>query len=234
MIRKIFFALLCSISQGFSIAQSANTALDQSFGLCEQISAFLPSLNQFPTPTPYSFAKVLVLADDKIMVSGPFRATLNGSSRNYLLRLHANGTVDESFNSFGNSLPVNQPSIVTKLIPLADGKYLICGAYSQVVGNASQIIGVYRIHSDGSIDNSFNTFILSGDALDMGGLPNGNASAVYDMDLMPDGKIVIGGNFHQFGNDSINCIAMLNTDGTLFNNFSSPFGPVWAMKCLIW
>jgi len=212
-----------SLMAGMLNAQSPNTALDNTFGFCGLINQLTNQAPNFPTPTPYQFNKVLVLPDDKIMVSGTFRATLNGISYNYLARLNADGSLDPSFIPFTNAYASNQWSAATKVIPVENNKYLVCGIFTQDPGTMNMIQGIYRLNNDGSIDNTFESLPLEGQGLDMSGNPTGNPSCIYDMDILPDGKIVVGGNFHKYGNDSINHLAVLNPNGTLFNGFNSPY-----------
>ena len=65
-------------------------------------------------------------------------------------------------------------------------------------------------------DTSFQT-------LPMNGLPNSSV-------LLPNGKIIIGGNFQTIGGESRPALARLNADGTLDNTFVPPLaGPgIWG------
>ena len=55
---------------------------------------------------------------------------------------------------------------------------------------------------------------------------------VFALDTQPDGKIVIGGNFKQINNISVNNIARLNKDGSLDLTFDSGNGPDGAVHSL--
>ena len=200
-----------------ALAQTNNTLLDSTFMLCSQVSSpFQPFFTGIPAPGIQSRAnKVLVQNDDKIMVAGPFRATINGQARFSLFRLNSDGSYDTSFNFFGN--PVAQLQAATKVVQLPNGKYLVSGSFMTVVGQ-DIYKGLYRLNADGSEDTSFASTIISGVAIN-------NKPCIYDFEVLPNGKILIGGDFINYGNDSIPHIALLNENGTLDNSFTSPYTP---------
>ncbi|MFN9940583.1 MAG: delta-60 repeat domain-containing protein, partial [bacterium] len=72
--------------------------------------------------------------------------------------------------------------------------------------------GPRRFNADGSVDGSF---------LSLNNFANGRVRALV---LQPDGKILIGGDFTQYGNVARNRLARLNADGTLDLAFN-PTGP---------
>ena len=77
----------------------------------------------------------------------------------------------------------------------------------------------------GSIDPTFNP-------TDPGfGKGDGPNDAVNCAALLPDGKILVGGNFYMVNNQSRNVLARLNADGTLDPTFTSGAygGPVYAI-----
>ena len=110
---------------------------------------------------PYTVA---IQSDNKILVGGLFTA-YSGVSRNRLVRLNVDGTIDNTFNigsgvgSFNTTL-YTSPSVDQILIQ-SDGKILLFnGTRNQVqTYSASTIpwITAIRLNSDGSIDNTFNS-----------------------------------------------------------------------------
>lgn len=198
--------LFVLISNFIAFAQTANTLLDSTFMFCSQITTHQHSLPNIPTPTPRDFNKVLVLPDDKILVSGAFKATLNVVLHSYLIKLNSDGSIDSSFQYF-----VGDNRIVTKVIPLSGGKFLVAGDRR-----------IHRIHADGSEDTTFNSLDFSISALDGLGNPAGN-SHIRDIALMPNGNILVGGEFLTFDSDSVFHLVELNPDGTLNNLRNSPF-----------
>ena len=102
--------------------------------------------------------------------------------------------------------------VVNKILVLPDGKILIGGAFYNYAG--TQVHCLVRLHSDGTLDNTWNpgAFGLNG--------------AINDMELMPDGKIMIGGTIISY--NGINCgnLVRLNPDGTRDASFLVPFGAI--------
>lgn len=170
--------------------------------------------------------KIALQPDGKILVSGA----------SAILRLNADGTRDTSFSAVYNGdfefLP-NGNIIVggtVRLLPngvrdntfqepnLAggtvlttavqpDGKILIGGTFTQV--NAVGCGRIARLNADGTLDA---TFVL----------PQGANGNVTDIDLQPDGKIIIVGVFTGLGGDSTKTfIGRLNPGGSLDSTFNT-------------
>ena len=144
--------------------------------------------------------------DGKILVGGLF-TEVQGFAASGLVRLNADGTVDQSFvapDFFSTNSGTGGISFggeVFALAVLPDGKILV-GGNIRVAGSTVGT-GVRRLNADGSLDTSF--FVHS-------------VFTVYDIELQTDGKIVIGGFF---GFNTTN-VARLNADGTFDTNFSVP------------
>src|SRR6185503_18710842 len=138
-----------------------------------------------------------VQPDGKIVIGGQFTA-VNGTSRNYIARLNADGTLDNSFNS--GSGPDNA---IVSLALQPDGKLLIGGFFSSVNGIPRNRIA--RLNTNGSLDTSF----------DAGSVAAG--TSVRSIALQSDGKVLIGGEFAK-------AIARLNVDGSLDTSFNPGTG----------
>ena len=94
---------------------------------------------------------IAVQADGKILVGGNF-TSLNGTTRNRLVRLNSDGTVDTSFyTNLGTGFNANVLTIAVQ----ADGKILVGGEFTTFNTNARQ--GLVRLNSDGTEDGSFYT-----------------------------------------------------------------------------
>jgi len=136
--------------------------------------------------------------DGKILVGGDF-TTYSGVTRNRIIRLNTDGSIDASFvigTGFdGQVFPIELQS---------DGKILVGGFYNSYSGVSRYFIT--RLNTDGSVDTSF--VIGAG----FGGLVNTIA-------LQSDGKILVGGNFTSYSGVSRNKIIRLNTDGSVDNSF---------------
>jgi uncharacterized delta-60 repeat protein len=136
-----------------------------------------------------------VQSDGKVLVVGYF-TSYNGTTRNYVCRLNADGTLDLSFNQSGTGL--NGPVETIALQP--DGKVLVGGAFSAYNGTSRSLI--CRLNSDGTLDATFN--------------PTGSGLNAYvtTLTLQPDGKVLVGGGFSNYNGTSRNRICRLNADGT--------------------
>jgi len=195
--------------------------------------------------TDYSYTTALAIQPDgKILVS---RKIMYGGSDKFLIRLNADGSIDNTFNAgIGESVDV-------KFITLQpDGKIILGGQiYNNYPGMSSNLV---RLHADGTIDNTFsleagksdgylscvvdpdgkiitgggkvrrwnrdgsldNTFDITGT-----GPGDGNyGAAIYTIALQPDGKIILGGDFHTYNGIEKHVLARLNANGTLDNSFS--------------
>jgi uncharacterized delta-60 repeat protein len=106
------------------------------------------------------------------------------------------GTLDPFFKS-----PTLEFASAMALQP--DGKMLVGYTY-----NGPHIL---RVNTDGSVDSTFFT----------NGVPNANKTAtVSQIEVAPDAKIYIGGNFTSGTRYGTNFIARLNSDGTLDTSFN--------------
>jgi len=102
-----------------------------------------------------------------------------------------------------NPIPVNS-GIVYDIEILNDGSQKILIAGSITLYNATSIVGIARINTDGSLDNTFNSYFVTGATF----------STLRDTDVFEggsyDGKIVCGGAFTQYSGQSRNGIVILN------------------------
>jgi len=162
---------------------------------------------------------VTIQPDGKILVGGIFTVYdfVWGAAQipvNRIARLNADGTLDSSFNlgtGFGGGDGVCWQPSVNKIIVQPDGKTLAAGCFGNYNGATSLLVA--RINSDGTFDDTFNANELF--ALSISGF----YGAVYTMKLLPDGKIVIGGNYHNT-NSLGKGVNRLNADGSMDNTFN--------------
>ena len=131
------------------------------------------------------------------------------------------GELDQSFNSldlgkqnFFSGTSTDNGKI-TAIVTQSDGKILIGGYFSSYNGVSRN--GIARLHTDGSLDTSFNPGIGVND-------PNGyNTAYINSIAVLSDGKILIAGNFQSFNGVNRMYIARLNANGSLDTSFDSPF-----------
>jgi uncharacterized delta-60 repeat protein len=135
---------------------------------------------------------IAIEASGKIIIGGAFNY-YNLILRTKMARLHADGSLDNSFNTMGFS---NGTVYIVKAMP--NGKILVGGTFYH---------GITRLNNDGTEDISFNP----------GSGANVTVSAIA---VQPDGKIIIGGDFTTYNGMPCNGLARLNPDGTLDNTFT--------------
>jgi len=145
---------------------------------------------------------VALQADGKIVIGGNF-TSVNGTARNRIARLNADGTLDTGFLAAGSGAD----STVRKIAVQADNRILVAGSFANINGTARNSIA--RLNTDGSLDNSF---LASG---------TGANGPVSTLAVQSDGKVLIGGDFTSFNGMSRNRFARLNSDGTLDTAFLS-------------
>ncbi|MBE8726355.1 T9SS type A sorting domain-containing protein [Flavobacterium hungaricum] len=154
---------------------------------------------------------VTLQADGKILVTGRF-TSFNGSSKNRIVRLNTDGTVDSTFN-----LTTGANNIINSCVVQSDGKILIAGYFSSFNGVVRNRIA--RLNTDGSVDTAF----TSGTAFN---------NYVKTLCLQSDGKIIVGGNFTSYNGTAVNYIARLNPDSTIDAAFNTGTGFNASVNCI--
>ena len=142
-----------------------------------------------------SVQALLVLPDESLLVGGSFN-TLGGVLRTNLGRIKPDGTTDTAFGA-PNFV---QGGTVTAFARQSDGKILVAGSFTGVLGTARGRLA--RLNANGTLDTGFAA----------GAGANNSVDAVA---VLPDGKILVGGNFTQFDGQARSYLARLNTDGSL-------------------
>jgi uncharacterized delta-60 repeat protein len=144
-----------------------------------------------------------VQPDGKLIICGEF-LSYNGMNRNRIVRLNADGSLDNGFNiGTGTNGSIESCSLQP------DGKIIIVGGFNNYNGSARS--GIARINADGSLDNSFS-------------IGTGSNGQILASKLQADGKILIGGYFTSFNGTARSRIARLNTDGSLDTGFNPGAG----------
>ena len=140
--------------------------------------------------------------DGRILVVGGF-TTFNGVSRNRIVRLLPDGSVDTSFNP-----GVGPDGPVRAVLIQPDAKILIGGDFYQVNGEIHEYI--VRLNPDGSIDSTF----AGPDFGSSGGW------GVQSLALQADGKVLVGGVFYFVDTSNRAGICRLTSAGTLDATFN--------------
>jgi uncharacterized delta-60 repeat protein len=153
-----------------------------------------------------------VQMDGRIIVGGNFtmlqpNGATSATSRNYLARLNADGTLDAAFN------PQPNGSIRTALMQ-PDGKILIGGGFGTLQPPGAPVpisrTCLARLNPDGSLDVSFAPQV---------------SFHVYSLALQADEKIILGGFFTSLfpygasASTTRHYVARINGDGTLSDYF---------------
>jgi uncharacterized delta-60 repeat protein len=144
-------------------------------------------------------------SDGRILIGGYF-TQINGTTRNLLARLNADGSLDTGFL---NGLAGANNGVFSIVIQ-PDSRILIGGAFTSINGFGRKSIA--RLNSDGALDESFLNNLTGGDG------------AVDSMVRQSDGKIVVVGSFTLFNGVSRNHIARLNSDGSVDGSFMNGLG----------
>ncbi len=147
----------------------------------------------FPAGTGFNgtVRSIVVQGDGKFIVGGAF-TSFNGTTRNRIARLNADGSLDATFDpgtGFDNQ--------VDGLMMDGTDVYAF-GTFTSYNGTSRNFIA--RINTDGSLDTGF----------DPGTGPNGNIYAV----ALDGTDVYVAGNFTYFNGVAHNYILRLNTDGS--------------------
>jgi uncharacterized delta-60 repeat protein len=143
---------------------------------------------------------IAVQPDGRVLIGGTF-TTINGTSRNFIARLNADGSLDTTFL---NGL-TGADSLVDCVALQSDGRVVIGGGFTTVNGTTRG--GIARLNADGSLDTTF-----------LSGLSGAN-SEVRSISLQSDGRVLLGGHFTTVNGVGRNRIARLNADGSLDTTF---------------
>ena len=151
---------------------------------------------------------IAIQTDGKIIVGG-FFTSYNGVTNNKIIRLNPDGSMDSGFDT-GIGFDTGSPDAVYSISLQPNGKIIASGVFVEYNDQFSQ--GIARINPNGSRDESF--FVGESGC----GFGNG---LIYVNTLQPDGKIITGGSFEEYGcNDTPDNINRVNNDGSVDNTFS--------------
>jgi uncharacterized delta-60 repeat protein len=161
----------------------------------------------------HGVSSIIRQPDGKYLFGGGFKK-INGNAtpRNGVVRLLSNGATDPSFNVYAGTTSTTS-KIVHCLALQPDGKIVVGGYFPTFQGVASN--SIIRIESNGMVDTSFHS-----------GVGFNNGARVYEINLQPDGKMLIKASYaYSYNGISISnpiggfARIRLNTDGTLDNTY---------------
>jgi uncharacterized delta-60 repeat protein len=162
-------------------------------------TSFAPAAETFPSSS--ALTCVAVQSDGKIVLGGyTLEVDEFGSlsPRSLLVRLHANGAIDDSFTNANGTFGGR----VSALALQPDGKLLIAGEIVTSVNGTSHY-SLARLNANGTVDTNFQY---------------GADGIIHSVGLQPDGKILLAG--YGIGNSTNrNGVARLNADGGMDGTF---------------
>jgi uncharacterized delta-60 repeat protein len=171
-----------------------------------EVAAFTTNLG---TGFNAAVTTVVEQADLKLVAGGVF-TSLNGTTRNRLVRLNANGTVDTAFyTNLGTGFGTSQ---VYDIGLQADQKIVAGGDF--VSFNSNTRNKLVRINADGTEDTAFYTNLGTGFS----------GGDVWTVCVQADQKIVVGGTFTSFNGNARNRMVRLNANGTEDTAFYTNLG----------
>ena len=123
-----------------------------------------------------------VLPDGGIVLAFSPSPLINGEVRNRLVRLNADGSLDQNFQVELGQGPASFPPRITAIAVQEDGRFLIAGRFATVNGVSRSNLA--RLHPDGQLDSSFNANAAQPADPD-------NSNRIDDMVRHPDGTVFI-------------------------------------------
>ncbi|NMH29183.1 MopE-related protein, partial [Flavobacterium silvaticum] len=149
--------------------------------------------------TVYSIA----LQPDGKLIVGAFALQIGSMVGFPLTRMNTDGSQDPTFT------PGTAATGIFDIKILGSGKIVVGGSFNTYNGTSRRNIA--RINSNGTLDTSF----IVG---------TGTNGTIRALEVQPDDKILIGGEFTTFGSTSRNGIARLNANGSLDTGFDPGSG----------
>ena len=154
---------------------------------------------------------VLLQPDGKVLVGGYF-TTFNAAAKRLLVRLNADGTVDNTFAppTFGSGSGWRVESLALQ----TDGKILVGGSF-YFSGSPSKA-SLCRVLTTGAVDAAFN-------GIAQGAHQAGDTTTILSVEkiaVLPDATILIAGNFTAYNNTARGGIAKLTNTGALVPAFA--------------
>ncbi|BDS06693.1 hypothetical protein NT6N_17330 [Oceaniferula spumae] len=155
------------------------------------------------------------LDNGQVMVGGNIYNVSNYPNISNIMRLNADGSVDEDFVS-GSGFNGDVLCIAVQ----SDGKYIIGGEFTNYNGSACGRL--VRLNSDGSMDETF-----------LGNTGTGADDLVRCLAIETDGRILVGGDFSNFNSSSANGVVRLNANGSTAGALASPLNSGASIRDLI-
>lgn len=145
--------------------------------------------------------KIKIQSDNKIIITGSF-TTFNGVDKRSIVRLNADGSVDNTFD-VGTGL---SSSGVEKILIQSDGKIILLGSFFTY--NSIQHQGIVRLNVNGTIDTTYNTG---------NGFFNANGSLGKILGTINQENVVVAGQSYTdyYNNTPIVSLAKISPNGNI-------------------
>ncbi len=150
------------------------------------------------------------LPDGKIMAGGSFKK-YDGVARRGLVRLHPDGRLDTTFR-----VGTGFDGAVQAVALQPDGKLLVAGDYTSYNGRPAE--DIVRLHTDGSLDTSFNAGTGLQYTFQLG------RPYINSIRFVSDSTILMAGYFSGYNGDSCQNMARVFWDGTIDTTFRAQLG----------
>jgi uncharacterized delta-60 repeat protein len=186
-----------TIVNGF-VRVETNGTIDQSFSAGEGCDGHI--------------AAMAVQPGGSILIGGQFDS-INGVPRKRLARLDASGTVQP----MDLQLTGDGYEDVNVITVLTNGSAYIGGTFERAGGLARN--GLFRLLPNGSVDPNFRAATVT-NQYDLAG---NYTFYVYCVRPLPDGRILVGGNFYEVDGERRHGIVLLKEDGSLDRTFVPEF-----------
>lgn len=157
--------------------------------------------------------QVMAMPDGRILVAGGFWM-YNGQTANRVVMLTSTGSIDAGFN-VGSGFTNND---VKRIALMPDGRIAVAGGFT--IWNDVPANGLVMLESDGSLSNTLTAF-------------TGTTGAIRALLPMPNGGLLIGGEFAEVNGVSWLRLARLQANGALDPQWGSPSGTFSTVRGLL-
>ena len=176
-----------------------------------------------PGAGPSSAPNAMIsLPNGQLLVGGAF-GTFNGTTRNGLVRLNSDGSIDNTLLAPPSAITINALALAgTAGSPSAFDKFYVggtfTGTFSSATGTANWnntiVNRLARLNPDGTLDSTFAV---------IGSVAAGASGAVNAIALQTDGKVLLGGSFTNITGVVRVGYARLNPDGSVDRTYGTTF-----------
>lgn len=139
-----------------------------------------------------------------LAVQPDYRIVLAGGFGRRVARFTPDGLRDPSFDPIGTGSAAN--IWLNQVILQPDRKLILAGSFTMFNGIARR--NVVRIHSNGDVDESFTP-------------GTGPSTTAHDLELQPDGQIILTGQFTSYNGTPAGRIVRLRSSGLVDPTFNS-------------